>query len=220
MASVLPSEAESAQEKAYVTYTFPHSSVRGGTSMESTVTLLEARSVISGSGTTGLRTWEAALVLGSYLTSETGKSVIRGKHILELGAGTGVLSILCAKYLEFNGVVATDGDEAVVDAIKTNAFLNRLDSDEPNHTAVQTAALRWGFPINASTFQEDYGMEFPDIILGADVVSKSQFEELSHIPAVLDSWLCFWGTPEVNSSFEYARNTSEQSPELELLVLE
>ncbi|KAF2653222.1 hypothetical protein K491DRAFT_705981 [Lophiostoma macrostomum CBS 122681] len=169
MGSALLPEAESAQQKAFVTYNFPHLSIKDENTKESPVTLLEARSVISSSGTTGLRTWEAALVLGSYLTSEAGKSVIQGQDILELGAGTGMLSVLCAKYLGVNAVVATDGDEAVVDAIKTNAFLNGLDSDESNRSVFRTAALRWGFPINASTFQEDYGMEVPGIILGADV---------------------------------------------------
>jgi hypothetical protein len=104
------------------TYSYPHST-DDSNSHERTVTLLEARSVISSSGTTGLRTWEAALLLGFYLVSETGRASIHGKRLFELGAGTGMLSILCAKHLGVAGVVATDGDEAVVDAIKTNLFL-------------------------------------------------------------------------------------------------
>lgn len=135
-----------------------------------TVTLLESRYVISASGTTGLRTWEAALLLGSFLVSEAGRAIIRGKRVFELGAGTGMLSILCAKHLGVSGIVATDGDEAVVDAIKTNLFLNKLD-DESTPAALRTAALKWGWPLNAATFAEDYGMEVPDVLLGADVVS-------------------------------------------------
>ncbi|OAK97144.1 hypothetical protein IQ06DRAFT_296350 [Phaeosphaeriaceae sp. SRC1lsM3a] len=167
--SNVPSEADSAQQKAFVTYAFPDRSTDDSASHDRTVTLLEARSVISSSGTTGLRTWEAALLLGSYFASPDGQTSIRGMKVFELGAGTGMLSILCAKYFGIAGIVATDGDEAVVDAIKTNFFLNGLDIDDTSRSVVRTAALKWGWPIDATTFHEDYGMEAPDIVVGADV---------------------------------------------------
>lgn len=173
LTSNVPSESDSAQQKAFVTYSYPLSIADDSTAGDQSVTLLEARSVISGSGTTGLRTWEAALLLGSYLTTEDGRDLIKGKKIFELGAGTGVISILCAKHLKAAGVVATDGDEAVVDAIKTNLFLNGLDADSPEGCQIRTAALKWGWPIDATAFSEDYGMEVPDVLLGADVVSAS-----------------------------------------------
>lgn len=170
LTSNVPSEVESAQQKAFVTYSYPHHTI-DDVSVDRTVTLLEARSVISSSGTTGLRTWEAALLLGSYLVSEQGQSMIHGKRLFELGAGTGMLSILCAKHLKIAGIVSTDGDEAVVDAIKTNVFLNGLDSSDASGCPVRTAALKWGYPLDTTTFSEDYGMEAPDVLLGADVVS-------------------------------------------------
>lgn len=175
LASSLPSESASAQQKAYVTYSFRCSSTDHGDSNERSVTLLESRSIISSSGTTGLRTWEAALFLGEFLSSEQGQSLIQGKRVFELGAGTGMLSILCAKHLGVSGIVATDGDEAVVDAIKTNMFLNGLDADESSGSRikVRTAALKWGRSINSRTFEEDYGMEVPDVLLGADVVRRT-----------------------------------------------
>jgi predicted nicotinamide N-methyase len=170
--SSVPSEADSAQQKAFVTYSFPHHATDDSIPHDRAVTLLEARSVISSSGTTGLRTWEAALLLGSYLASPQGRSSIRGRRVFELGAGTGMLSILCAKHLEVAAIVSTDGDEAVVDTIKTNAFLNGLDSEASSDCVVRTAALKWGLPVDGTTFSEDYGMEIPDIVLGADVVSS------------------------------------------------
>lgn len=173
LTSNVPSEADSAQQKAFVTYSYPLHSAEDSTVDEQAVTLLEARSVISGSGTTGLRTWEAALLLGSFLTTEDGRRSIAGNRVFELGAGTGVISILCAKHLAAAGVVATDGDETVVDAIKTNLFLNGLDVDSGTGSQVRTAALKWGWPVDAAAFSEDYGMEAPDILLGADVVSAT-----------------------------------------------
>lgn len=165
LGSNLLSETDSAQQKAYVTYAFPRRSA-DGTVNDNSVTLLESRSVISSSGTTGLRTWEAALLLGQFLSSEVGRPLVQKKRVFELGAGTGMLSILCAKHLDVAGVVSTDGDEAVVDAIKTNVFLNELDASQ----TVNTAALKWGRPVDGSTFLEDYGMDVPEVLLGADVV--------------------------------------------------
>jgi predicted nicotinamide N-methyase len=171
----MPSEADSAQQKAFVTYSYPQALTDDSILHDRTVTLLEARSVISSSGTTGLRTWEAALLLGSYLASETGRACIHSKRLFELGAGTGMLSILCAKHLGIAGVVATDGDEAVVDAIKSNLFLNGLDADDKAGCQVRTAALKWGYRVDAITFSEDYGMEVPDVVVGADVVSYRHY---------------------------------------------
>ncbi len=165
--SNIPSEADSAQQKAFVTYAYPSPPTGSEPLKERAATLLEARSVLSSSGTTGLRTWEAALFLGSYFASPIGQSAIQGKRLFELGAGTGMLSLLCAKHLGVAGIVVTDGDEAVVDAIKTNLFLNGLDTTD----RVRTAALKWGRPIDATTFPEDYGMDVPDVVFGADVVS-------------------------------------------------
>lgn len=173
LGSHLPSEAASAQQKAYVTYSFPHPPAEKDSNGAASVTLLEARSVISGAGTTGLRTWEAALLLASYLASEQGRTAVHGKRVFELGAGTGLLSILCAKHLGVSGIVSTDGDEAVVDAIRTNAFLNGLDGTNLKRQVVHTAALKWGGYMNSSMFAEDFGMEVPDVVLGADVVCIS-----------------------------------------------
>ncbi|KAF2205291.1 hypothetical protein GQ43DRAFT_362745 [Delitschia confertaspora ATCC 74209] len=169
LSSNLPSESASAQQKAYVTYSYSLQSANQDDHHDRAVTLLESRSVISSAGTTGLRTWEAALVLGEFLSSKEGQDMVQGKNVLELGAGTGILSILCAKYLRVSHVVATDGDEAVVDAIKTNIFLNGLDKDDSSLPIISTAALRWGSPVNRPSFEEDYGMPVPDVLLGADV---------------------------------------------------
>ena len=171
------SESESAQQKAYVTYAYPRHAAGESSQQDYSVTLLESRSVISSSGTTGLRTWEAALLLGQFLCSDRGHALVRGRKVFELGAGTGMISILCAKHLGVSGTVATDGDEAVVDAIKTNIFLNEIDASQ---TTVKTAVLRWGRPLNADTFPEDYGMEIPDVVLGADVVRQTSLKRQRH----------------------------------------
>ncbi|KAF2084090.1 hypothetical protein K490DRAFT_49959 [Saccharata proteae CBS 121410] len=160
LSSSLPSEASAAQKKSYVTYDF---------GLSRAVTLLESRNVIASSGTTGLGTWDAALHLGAYLSTSTGSEWVRGKRILELGAGTGLLSILSTKHLDAAQATATDGDEGVVDAIKTNLFLNELDGK--NTDAV---VLRWGRTLSGTIYydgddKDSTSNDQYDVILGADV---------------------------------------------------
>ncbi|KFY23935.1 hypothetical protein V491_02346, partial [Pseudogymnoascus sp. VKM F-3775] len=86
--------------------------------------------------------------------------------VLELGSGTGYLSICCAKYLGVTHVTATDGFDTVMTDLGTNLFLNSLQ-DSP---LVSTRELKWGHALlgnEDATFLEL--QETPDVILGADV---------------------------------------------------
>jgi predicted nicotinamide N-methyase len=130
-----------------------------------TVTVLESRSIISALGTTGLRTWEAALHLACYLKSVEGSKHIRGKRVLEIGAGTGVVSILAAKYLSPQSVLATDGSQDVVDALQDNIFLNGLQGSDK----IDARILKWGRYLD----EDEGGQEKTfDILLGADIVRR------------------------------------------------
>ncbi|RYP59169.1 hypothetical protein DL770_010269 [Monosporascus sp. CRB-9-2] len=132
---------------------------------EPTVTLVERRYLISGSRVTGFRTWEGSLHLASYLLTETGKELVKGKDILELGAGTGFLSILCAKHLQASHVTTTDGDEGVVEALKENIVLNGLGSDQ--HVVART--LNWGDDLEATWVKQDCKARPYDVVIGADI---------------------------------------------------
>ncbi|KXS93514.1 hypothetical protein AC579_6419 [Pseudocercospora musae] len=168
VASDLPGELIAAQQKSYVTFTClpPEASIIDEDyRSEPTITLLERRNLISGSLTTGFRTWEAALHLGSYLLSRRGQSHVRNRSVLELGAGTGFLAIFAAKHLAAKHVTTTDGDERVVEALKENLFLNGLDDDEK----VLTSVLRWGHRLKGTWVEEDCE-EWPyDVVIGADI---------------------------------------------------
>lgn len=159
----MPSETDAAQEKSFVTYTLS----RLG---NNTITIRESRNLLGGTGTTGFRTWEACLQFGDFLTSEHCPQdlAIAGKTILELGAGTGFLSILCAKYLGAYHVTATDGFDDVVDDIPYNFKLNNLEVGP----AYRARKLKWGEKRLTASWRFDQtfleGIK-PDIILGADV---------------------------------------------------
>ncbi|RKK98980.1 hypothetical protein BFJ68_g9942 [Fusarium oxysporum] len=165
LANPLPSEATSAQQKSYVTY---HLSELCEDNSEPSpqaphITLLENHSLISGSGTTGLRTWEAALHLGSYLSQN--RHIVKGKRVLELGAGTGYLSILCANFLDSQHVIASDGSDDVINNLPDNLFLNELQDS----IQVNPMDVKWGHAL-MGTEEEKWNGGLPiDVVLGADI---------------------------------------------------
>ncbi|KAI1493098.1 putative methyltransferase-domain-containing protein [Biscogniauxia mediterranea] len=167
MTKGVPSELQAAQEKAFVTFTcLPEKEGRDDdASTEPSITLLERRHLISGSRTTGFRTWEAALHLGSYLLTKPGSELIRGKNILELGAGTGFLAILCAKMLRAQHVTTTDGDDGVVAALEENLEMNDLNDREK----VFTKTLWWGNELRGTWVEEDCNAWPYDVVIGADI---------------------------------------------------
>ncbi|KAI8630803.1 S-adenosyl-L-methionine-dependent methyltransferase [Xylariaceae sp. FL1651] len=168
----VPSELDTMKHPAYVTFTcLPESHHEedlvgnDGGSEEPTITLLERRNLISGSRTTGFRTWEAALHLGSYLLTDAGRSLIRGKTVLELGGGTGFLAILCAKHLGARHVTTTDGDESVLDGLKENLALNGLDDER----LVTTRKLWWGEELKGTWVEQECEAEPYDVVVGTDI---------------------------------------------------
>jgi len=161
----LPSEVAAAQRKSRVIY---HLSLLDQTVKDAHITLLESRTLLSASGTTGLRTWEAALHLGQYLCANP--SLVADKRILELGTGTGYLGILCTKYLGARHVIASDGSEDVINNLPDNLFLNGLqDSDK-----ITPMELRWGHALLGTEEQQWNGGRHVDIVIGADITYDSR----------------------------------------------
>ena len=160
MSQSLPSASTAAQQKCFVTYTAPCTASDGPR-----VTILEARNLLASSGTTGFRTWEAALFLGAYLSSE-GNRFVKGRYVFELGTGTGFLSILCAKHLGAQHVLATDGSQEVITDLRSNLQLNQLDGS----AKIKTAVLQWGHALINVVADCRAENRAYDIVLGADVV--------------------------------------------------
>jgi len=65
-------------------------------------------------GDTGCTVWPAALALGVALASGRAPESVHNRHVLELGAGTGVLGCLLAAACAPASVTLTDGDEAAL----------------------------------------------------------------------------------------------------------
>ncbi|KAI1792969.1 putative methyltransferase-domain-containing protein [Ganoderma leucocontextum] len=95
--------------------------------------------------------WPAGEVLSSYIAH---KGSLRGKNVLELGSGTGLVGLIAGHL----GARVWITDQApLLDIMKRNVALNSLDG------RVAVAELNWGEPIPGS-------IPKPDLILAADCV--------------------------------------------------
>ncbi|KAL2758623.1 hypothetical protein ACRALDRAFT_1092428 [Sodiomyces alcalophilus JCM 7366] len=204
LASALPPESDSVQQKSFVTYHLSQLSCKGAADQEAiesvaTITLLESRTLISAYGTTGLRTWEAGLHLGQYLCANPG--IIGKKRVLELGAGTGYLAILCAKYLDAAQVIASDGSSDVINNLPESFFLNDLQgSDE-----ISAMELKWGHGVVGAGDKPWSSGEAVDVILGADIT----YDERGHsalIATLIDLLTMFPGAEVLISAAERSQS--------------
>lgn len=99
-----------------------------------TVVLKENDNKIS-EGTTGLNVWESALVLSEMALST--KPLFRGKNCLELGAGTGLSSLVIGKCCDAKSIKVTDGNHKVIEILHEN-FGNNFDRTEHDGKFVNT----------------------------------------------------------------------------------
>ena len=114
---------------------------------------------------TGLAPWDASYVLAEwmsrhpcpasapalqqFLCGNDGNSTCTrqqwgGRHGVELGAGVGLLSIVAARL----GVsmVATDGDDAVLDLLRENVNRQQWSETQTGEEHVRVRQLKWGAP--------------------------------------------------------------------------
>ena len=100
---------------------------------------------------------DCAVVLARYV--EAHPEVIAGKSVVEIGAGLGLVSTVCAMR-GATRVVATDGDTAIVDACAANVERNLGPG-----ASVSAQVLMWG----DREAEREVAAPF-DVVLAADVV--------------------------------------------------
>ncbi|KAJ5730985.1 uncharacterized protein N7483_005493 [Penicillium malachiteum] len=196
LAQPKPSAIEAAQQLSHVKYTAPlqtqspanstqppspSSTSESTISSERTVITVESRGVILSGGTTGNRTWEAALHLGSFLASPAGKALVHGKRVIELGAGTGFISLFCARHLGVRSVVATDREPVLIENMRECVRLNSGSGYKNSESVFADKGLipmypaiwDWGTPLqktdDMSSLGDDEALQF-DVALGADLI--------------------------------------------------
>ena len=132
----------------------------------------------SGSGRTGLAVWNSGLLLTRVMQSlalQLPYWFAQQKRILELGCGTGVVSIACHQ-LGAPNVLATDGNPDVVRLANQNIEINRrpisisgkaFDDTQANNAQetsyIEAKPLQWGL-LNAMDYSEA-----ADLVLVSDL---------------------------------------------------
>jgi len=125
------------------------------------IRILEDKSMIS-KGTTGLRTWEASLRLSEYFIQNP--ELCKGKNIIELGAGIGLLTLICAK-MGAKSVIATDVNADVIQRLHENIESNKPLLSESNLAIPQAGKLDWNEKEIDMSLYSDL-----DLIICADVI--------------------------------------------------
>jgi len=161
---------DAAQQKSIISYFPPTDDDTAPVLIEESPWLLAAGSNV------GFRTWEASLRLAYYLSSE-GSDLIQDRDVLELGAGVGLLSIICGRLLGARQVLSTDGSPAVVESIKRNIALNRQALEDGPDEHIHARPLDW----NDLSCLEDtlsfspQGKAKYDTIIGADITYNQDY---------------------------------------------
>lgn len=120
----------------------------------------------------GAIVYRAAIALALFL--EQRRELVAGRRVLELGAGTGFLSLVAA-HLGAERVLCTDGDPDVVALSAENV---RANADALRAGVVQCVPYLW----SAEPAVDDAGARArPDLVLAADVAAvpyREAFEGL------------------------------------------
>ena len=130
-----------------------------------------------GSGSTGMTVWNSGLVLTRLLDALVDQQQQRQEQqqqqqhlwrfddqdVIELGCGTGLVSIACHK-LGARSVVATDGNPQVLELASDNVRQNvGKENDGQQKRMIEVQSLQWGL-LNAM----DYA-EHASLVVGADL---------------------------------------------------
>jgi len=116
----------------------------------------------------GLQSWASSIILAERICWEPSPfhfdALDRpGVRILELGAGTGLLSIVASKFLPSTEIIATDYHPDVLSNLRSNVSTNVSGQDQ---SSISVQALDWSSPPTDGPFSEG---SF-DMILAADVI--------------------------------------------------
>lgn len=156
------STIQQAQQLTYIKYTAPWPAPTAPQPPRTVITS-ESRGLILAAGTTGFRTWEAALHLATYLSTPAGEALVAGKRVIELGAGTGLVSMFCAAYLRPHSVLATDREPALIENIRDCAARSHLPEQgqgqgsegEQGPGQFGAAVWEWGTPLGGGGDNHD-----------------------------------------------------------------
>ena len=131
-------------------------------------------------GSVGAQTWGSACLLAEMLVEDPSAFGLRVSpsvphlRVLELGAGTGLVSVALGKLLGTRAsVVATDFHPSVLANLQRNVAANFASADMPSSSSVSAHFLDWAkFPALAEP-SAPFGEPF-DYVFGADIIYEAE----------------------------------------------
>ncbi|KAJ7229130.1 S-adenosyl-L-methionine-dependent methyltransferase [Mycena pura] len=149
------------EEEPDITRSFVFPSLNG-TSI--CIQLNDAPLSISDHTAVGLQSWGSAIVLAERICADPASFNLADEplRILELGAGTGLLSIAAAKLLPRATVVATDYHPTTLANLAANLCTNFPPALDQDQARISARELDWARPV---AFDAPF-----DVVLAADVV--------------------------------------------------
>jgi len=119
---------------------------------------------LAGTWETGGVLWDSAVVLADFVITQKKALAWPGKRVLELGAGTGLVSIALAK--EKSLVLATQSQTRCCDMFSSNVEKN-MDSTDIVSTGIRCDILRWSSHVDVDRIAKQGPW---DVIVGSDLL--------------------------------------------------
>ena len=165
-ASLLSSFAGDAEPEPALTRDFSFPRSEGGNPV--CVQLNDGALLSADHTSVGLQSWASSIILAERISWDPSSfhfdSFDRpGVRVLELGAGTGLLSIVASKLLPSAEIIATDYHSDVLANLRSNVSTNVSGQDQ---SPISVCALDWSNPPAGGPFSEG---SF-DMVLAADVI--------------------------------------------------
>lgn len=125
---------------------------------------------------TGQILWPVSVLLSHYMASERGSSLVRGRTVVELGAGCGLPGMVAAHFAD--RVLLTDGNDVVMDLLARNANKNVTGR-------LTTSTFLWGRQDDLARILDEMNGNV-DVVIAADVVQwPAVVEPLLHTAKAL-----------------------------------
>ncbi|KDQ31663.1 hypothetical protein PLEOSDRAFT_1074207 [Pleurotus ostreatus PC15] len=137
-------------------------------------------------GSVGAQTWGGACVLSAEIAENPSKFGLLSScdqlRVLELGAGTGLVSLTIAKLLEQRVkkafILASDFFPSVLSNLKSNIHLNFPDLQPSDPTQVEAGFLDWSQYQSMLSAGQHPPFDQPfDLIVGADIIYEDKHAE-------------------------------------------
>ncbi|KAJ8725763.1 hypothetical protein PYW08_003946 [Mythimna loreyi] len=135
------------------------------------ITIKETRNMVV-NGTTGLKTWEAALMLSDWALCNQNKFV--NKNVLELGSGVGFTGITISKLCNIKSLMLTDCHDDVLKTISENILINfphfKQEKDKDISVFRGKDKFLGVMQLDWNAIEDLHDSIVPDILIGADIV--------------------------------------------------